>query len=137
MRNCQDHTVHSDVHECTRVYTPVHSCTYPNRAPPSGTWTYWQYMPVPEIPTETLLWCYRSCIIQVHTPFYIERRVPGTEYRNESTSSQLGRLVMLACFYAIEVHTIPFNKRHQENITNNRIPGQSLLIMQLPLPHSL
>lgn len=58
--------------------------------------------------------------------FSIERRVPGTEHRNESTSSQLGRLVMLACFCAAEVHTIPVNKKVKSQDNQQPLPRQSL-----------
>lgn len=94
-------------------------------------------MPVPEIPTETLLWCYRSCIIQVHTvfPSSAEYRVPRTEM-NRLLAAR--RLVMLASFCATQVHIIPVNQT--VSFTNDRIPRQLIIaIMQspaLPLPSS-
>lgn len=63
---------------CTAMYRHVP----PDRISEPGTAAYCQYIPVPEILAGTLLWCYRSCIIQVPTAgrIYIERRVPGTDH---------------------------------------------------------
>ena len=107
------------------MYTDVPARTHPDGIPHASTSTYWQYMPVPEIPGETLLWCYRSCIIQVHPVF-----PASAEYR-ESTASPLGGLVMRALLHSTEYttavrSTVPASQPEGIKITNNRIPGQSL-----------